>query len=98
MQQYAVHTLKGTPNPVIVLQYSGLETSGLAIVAPMVEATSLPEIVPLTPILQVEGTSWMVLTYRMAAVPEAAIGEQLASVDEEFYLIHRAISRLFFGN
>lgn len=98
MQQYAVHHMNGTPNPVIVLQYPGLETSGLVIVAPMVDASDLPEIAPLTPILEIEDRSWMVLTYRMAAIPTGRLGEKVAVLDQEFYLFQRALSRLFFGN
>lgn len=98
MQQYAVHHMNGTPDPIIVLQYPGLDTSSLVIVAPMVAASSLPKIVPMTPILKIEDKSCMVLTYRMAAIPEAELGEEIALVEQEFYLFQRAISRLFFGN
>jgi len=98
MKRYAVHYLHGTSNAVIVLQYPSLETSSLVIVAPLVDADNLPEIAPITPILDYEGKRWMVLTYRLAAIAESDLGEMVTSFEDEDYVFQRAISRLFYGN
>lgn len=98
MKQYGVHRLKDSANLVIILQYPGLETSSLVIVAPLIAADALPEITPMTPILQHEDQSWMVLTYRMAAIPESDLGEYITSFQDIDDAFHRALSRLFYGN
>lgn len=98
MKQYAIHQQKGSSSTVIVLQYPGLETSSLVIVAPLIDASELPEIAPITPIINVNDQPRMVLTYRLAAIPETALGKQVAVYQGEEYIFHRALSRLFFGN
>ncbi|MEM9179687.1 MAG: CcdB family protein [Pseudomonadota bacterium] len=98
MRQYGAYRLKNSANTVIVLQYPSLETSSLVIVAPLIDAAELPEITPITPILEHEDKTWMVLAYRMAAVPESELGEFITHFRHADYLIHRALSRLFFGN
>lgn len=98
MRQYGVYRLRNSANKVIVLQYPALETSGLVIVAPLVDAEALPEITPITPILEHDGQSWMVLTYRMAAIPEFHLEEMITCFDRADYVFHRALSRLFYGN
>lgn len=98
MQRYGVYHLRDAPDPVIILQYPGLETSGLVIVAPLAKATSLPEIHPITPVLNIGDEEWLVLTYRMAAIPESDIEEMITQFDQADYVFQRALSRLFFGN
>ena len=98
MKQYGVYRLKDNTNFVIILQYPGLETSSLVIVAPLIDADALPEITPMTPILRYEDQAWMVLTYRMAAIPEADLGEYITSFHDFDYVFQWALSRLFYGN
>lgn len=98
MQQYAIHRLRDSGRAVLVLQYSGLETSGLVVVAPLIEADVLPVIEPLAPIITAGGKDWMLLTYRLAAVPERDIAEKIGQLEDADYILQRAISRLFFGN
>ena len=98
MERYGVYGLADRDGSVVILQYPGLEATKLVIVAPLVEAASIPEIPILTPKVTFGDKTMLVLITRLAAIPLAALGKLQGSLAEYEYDFHRAHQRLFFGN
>lgn len=98
MLRYGVYKLSDQTEYVVLLQYPGLEASGLVIVAPLIDASSLAEIPILTPKVHFEAKDWLVLLPRLAAIPLASLGEEIGNLAAYEYDFQRAHQRLFFGN
>ena len=82
----------------VVLSYPGLEINGTIVVAPLMALEDIAVVEILHPIVQTSQGPRIVVVERLAAIlPDLArrTGEQLIQND---YAIHRALSRLFFGN
>ena len=82
----------------VVLSYPGLEANGTIVVAPLMALEDIAIVEILHPIVRTSKGPRIVVVERLAAIlPDLArrTGEQL---NQNEYAIHRALSRLFFGN
>ena len=97
VQALSVHTLKGTVQRVVVLQYPGLDTGASILVAPLYPASGLPELQGVTPRVNLDGEDHLIAVQLLAAVQRKDLGpvEQTLAVHE--YAVANAINRLFFG-
>ncbi len=75
-----------------------METNGTIVVAPLMPLEEIALVDTLHPVVETDKGKRVVVVERLAAIlPELATPTQKTLIDFE-YAIHRALSRLFFGN
>lgn len=96
MAQFDLYRLKGG-QLVVDLQTDliGIEVS--RIVAPLREADRYTAFPGLTPIVEVEGTTWIVRVQELAAVPGAELRDRVGSLAEHRDALKRALDILIDG-
>lgn len=96
---YAIVKLKSDPAGVyIALSYPGLETNGTIVVAPLVAESNIAIVETLHPIVETPYGRKVVAVERLAGVLPELVESSDHSLIAYDYLIHRALSRLFYGN
>jgi len=96
---YDIVILTRVPNDrFVLLSFPGLEINGTIVIAPLLPLEDIELIDILHPIVQTTQGPRVVVVERLAAVlPDLATSTGESLLKHE-YSIHRALSRLFFGN
>lgn len=97
MVAYSVHRIRQTAQRVVVMQYPGLDTGPVLMVAPLYPAEAKLELEVVTPRVEIGGEAFLVATHLMAAVHRGDLGAAETSLAAYEYPIAKAIHRLFFG-
>jgi hypothetical protein len=97
LAQFDVFALAATGALVVVLQYPGLEATGLVVVAPLSPSNGLPALDGLTPRIRFDDQDCLLLVYRLAAIRVEDLGVWRGSLANADYEITRAMDRLFHG-
>lgn len=97
--QYAIVRLQSDPTGVyIALSYPGLETNGTIIIAPLVAENMIAIVDTLHPVVETPFGRKVIAVERLAAVLPDMVESSDHTLIAYDYLIHRALSRLFYGN
>ncbi|MEM6557427.1 MAG: hypothetical protein AAF642_16210 [Pseudomonadota bacterium] len=99
MDPYTIVRLKSHPDHTfILLSYPGVETNGTVVVAPLLGEDQIAIVETLHPVVPTPMGHRVIAVERLGAVvPEIIIPTEDTLIEYD-YLIHRALSRLFFGN
>lgn len=99
LNQYAIVKLKGEANhDFVLLSYPGMETNGTVVVAPLLQEDEIAIVETLHPVMVTPAGSRVLAVERLAGVLPEFVEPTGTTLIEYDYLIHRALSRLFFGN
>lgn len=99
LKQYAIVNLKSeVTHDFLLLSYPGTETNGTVVVAPLLPESEIALVETLHPIVETPTGSRVLAVERLAAVLPELVEPTGATLIDYDYLIHRALSRLFFGN
>ena len=98
MAQFDLYAGVGRTNAYVVdLQADLLDRLATRIVAPLVPRTETEIITGLTPLVEVNGTEFVILTPELAAVPARELRNRVASLASYQDAIKRALDILFLG-
>ncbi len=98
MAQFDLYAGVGrTESYVVDVQADLLDRLGTRIVAPLVPRAKTGIMTGLTPLIEIDGVEFVVLTQEMAAIPVRDLQNRIGSLAEYQDEIKRAIDILFFG-
>jgi toxin CcdB len=98
MAQFDLYAGVGRTNAYVVdLQADLLDRLATRIVAPLVPRTETEIITGLTPVVEVNGAEFLILTQELAAIPARELRSRVASLAAYQDAIKRALDILFLG-
>jgi toxin CcdB len=98
MAQFDLYAGVGRTNAYVVdLQADLLDRLATRIVAPLVPRTETEIITGLTPVVEVNGAEFLILTQELAAIPARELRSRVASLAAYKDAIKRALDILFLG-
>jgi toxin CcdB len=98
MAQFDLYAGIGRAGGLVVdLQADVLDRLATRMVAPLAPRTEASVMSGLTPVVDVDGTSFVVLMPEMAAVPTRVLQTRIGSLIKDHDAVKRALDILFFG-
>lgn len=98
MEQFAICRLREAPATLVVVLQSDLnENHGTLVAAPLIPSNVTKRVARLNPLIEHDGTAFLLITNKLGAVPVSALSKPIGSAFDARDAISNALDYLFKG-